>query len=307
MSEESEIPVSVESIRKTYGSLTAVDRLSFKVESGEVYSLLGPNGAGKTTTVEIIEGLRKADSGKVSVLGTDPWSSPGWIRKAVGIMPQDFRFIERITPVEAIKYYSTLFGVPDRSGELVELVELGGARNNQFQNLSGGEKQKVGICLALINDPKLVFLDEPTTGLDPISRRKIWSLIKKLKEEGKTVVLTTHYLEEAQMLADRVGIVNTGKMLVEGTPRSIIEKMGKGRRLLVSKSPELLSYVKDILKLKVDEIEEGLQIQISDNGNIMDIFTFLDQNKIGIERFSLLEDSLEDVFIDLIGKKGEEQ
>lgn len=307
MSEESEIPVSVESIRKTYGSLTAVDRLSFKVESGEVYSLLGPNGAGKTTTVEIIEGLRKADSGKVSVLGTDPWSSPGWIRKAVGIMPQDFRFIERITPVEAIKYYSTLFGVPDRSGELVELVELGGARNNQFQNLSGGEKQKVGICLALINDPKLVFLDEPTTGLDPISRRKIWSLIKKLKEEGKTVVLTTHYLEEAQMLADRVGIVNTGKMLVEGTPRSIIEKMGKGRRLLVSKSPELLSYVKDILKLKVDEIEEGLQIQISDNGNIMDIFTFLDQNKISIERFSLLEDSLEDVFIDLIGKKGEEQ
>lgn len=303
---EKDIPVSVENLRKTYGSITAVDNLTFEVEEGEVYSLLGPNGAGKTTTVEIIEGIRKADSGRVSVLGTDPWRSPGWIRKVVGIMPQDFRFIERITPVEAIKFYSTLFRVPDRSSQLVDLVELGEARDTQFQNLSGGEKQKVGICLALISDPKLVFLDEPTTGLDARARRKIWELIRNLKSEGRTVILTTHYLEEAQMLADRVGIVNRGKMLVEGTPRDIIDKMGKGKRLLISRNDELSRYIRETMRLPVEENGKEVFVHIRNNKDIMAILAFLDHKNAEIGNLSLLEDTLEDVFVDLVGLQEEE-
>lgn len=305
--EAADDPVQVEDLRKTYGTLIAVNSLSFHVSEGEVYSLLGPNGAGKTTTVEIIEGIRKADSGRVSVLGADPWKTPEWIRKSAGIMPQDFRFIERITPVEAIRYYSTLFGVKDRSRELIDLVELGEVENNQFQNLSGGEKQKVGICLALINDPKLVFLDEPTTGLDPRARRKIWKLISSLKSEGRTVILTTHYLEEAQMLADRVGIVNRGKMLVEGTPRSIIEKMGKGRRLIVSRNEDLKNYIEGTLGVQAETDNDEMHIHIRNNRDIIEILAYLDQKNVEVNRLSMQEDTLEDVFVDLVGKQEDEE
>lgn len=299
-------PVIVENLRKYYGSVKAVDNLSFTVRDGEVYSLLGPNGAGKTTTVEIIEGIRKADSGKIEVMGTDPWRSPSWIRKMVGIMPQDFTFIERITPSEAIRYYSRLFNVRDRSSELLELVELGEAAGTQFQNLSGGEKQKVGICLALINDPRLVFLDEPTTGLDPRARRKMWELIRRLKEEGRTVILTTHYLEEAQMLADRVGIIDRGKMLVEGSPKTIIEKMGKGKRLVMPNNGELVRYIEDELRITVEPQNSDIFVHIRNNRDIMDILSFLDRKKIELSGMSLVEDTLEDVFVDLVGKMEEE-
>lgn len=304
---ETENPVQVENLHKAYGALTAVSSLTFHVSEGEVYSLLGPNGAGKTTTVEIIEGIRKADSGKVSVLGANPWKSPDWIRKSAGIMPQDFRFIERITPSEAIKYYSSLFGVRDRSRELIDLVELGEVENNQFQNLSGGEKQKVGICLALINDPKLIFLDEPTTGLDPRARRKIWKLISNLKSEGRTVILTTHYLEEAQMLADRVGIVNRGKMLVEGTPRSIIDRMGRGRRLVISRNDDLKGYIENTLGMQADTDADEMYIHVRNNRDIIDILAYLEQNSVEVKRLSMQEDTLEDVFVDLVGKQEDEE
>ncbi len=307
MAEETEVPVTVENLRKSYGTLKAVDDLSFRVEAGEVYSLLGPNGAGKTTTVEIVEGIRKADSGKVVVMGANPWHSPGWVRKVVGIMPQDFRFIERITPVEAIRYYSTLFGVVDRSRELIDLVELNEARDNQFQNLSGGEKQKLGICLALISDPKLVFLDEPTTGLDPRARRKMWELIRELKSDGRTVILTTHYLEEAQMLADRVGIVNRGRMLVEGSPKEIIEKMGRGRRLQITRSDELRKYVEETLHLQVEEDTEEMFVRVRNNGDVMEILGFLEKTNAELGNFSLVEDTLEDVFVELVGKQEDEE
>ncbi len=304
--ESQDISVLVRNLHKTYGTIHAVDDLSFSVYDGEVYSLLGPNGAGKTTTVEIMEGIRKSDSGRVSVLGIDPWHSPSWIRKVVGIMPQDFRFIERITPVEAIKYYCTLFRVPDRSSELIELVELGDAAVNQYQNLSGGEKQKLGICLALISDPKLIFLDEPTTGLDPRARRKIWELIKRLKAESRTVILTTHYLEEAQMLADRVGIVDRGKMLVEGSPKEIIERMGKGKQLRMSKNEKLVKYVEEVLRLPLDVEGSEMYVRIGGNRDIMAILSFIDQNSIELGSMSLVEDTLEDVFVDLVGRQEEE-
>lgn len=301
-----DVAVQVNDIHKSYGTVHAVGGISFSVARGEVYSLLGPNGAGKTTTVEILEGIRKADQGNATVLGIDPWHDFKKIRRQVGIMPQGFTFIERITPIEAIRYYCSLFEIPDKSEELTELVELGDAKNTQFQNLSGGEKQKLGICLALINDPKLVFLDEPSTGLDPTARRKIWELIRKLKSEERTVILTTHYLEEAQMLADRVGIVQHGKMLVEGSPKEIIEKMGKGKRLVFARNDELIAYVQTELKLPVDARDSELQVHIRDNRDVLNILSFLDRKGIYVGNISVREDTLEDVFVDLVGESEEE-
>lgn len=297
---ESEKYISVDDLHKTYGELKAVNGISFSVTKGEVYSLLGPNGAGKTTTVEILEGIRKADKGTIKVLNEDPWHSASKLRNIVGIMPQDFRFIERISPEEAISYYCTLFNTEDRTEELLDLVELQDVRKVYFQNLSGGQKQKVGICLALINDPKVVFLDEPTTGLDPKARRKIWELIRKLKKEGRTVILTTHYLEEAQILADRVGIMDHGKMVVEGSPQEIIRKMGKGRRLHLEKSKELEEYLMNNFSNNFEVHGDDFSISVDKLDDITNILNFAQQKGVELRSLSLKEDTLEDIFVDLI-------
>ena len=297
--------ISATDLHKSYGSIKAVNGISFSVEKGEVYSFLGPNGAGKITTVEILEGIRKPDSGTVKVLGEDPWHSAAKLRNVVGIMPQDFRFIERISAEESIKYYCQLFGVPDKSGELLKMVELEDVKKVYFQNLSGGQKQKVGICLALVNDPKVVFLDEPTTGLDPKARRKIWELIRKLKSEGRTVILTTHYLEEAQMLADRVGIMDHGKMIVEGSPKEIIEKMGKGRRLHLERSEPLENFLKTGSEIEYDVHGNEITVVVNSAKDITEILNFAELNKLELKNFSLKEDTLEDIFVNLIEEEAE--
>ncbi len=299
--------ISASEVHKSYGSIKAVNGISFEVLKGEVYSFLGPNGAGKTTTVEMLEGIRKPDSGAITVFDEEPWVSASKLRNRVGIMPQDFRFIERITPKEAIRYYCTLFGVPDKSGELLELVELNEVKDVYFQNLSGGQKQKVGICLALVNDPELVFLDEPTTGLDPKARRKIWELIRKLKKEGRTVILTTHYLEEAQMLADRVAIMDHGKIIIEGSPSDIIKKMGKGRKLVLQYSDSLYAYLKEELKLDCSRSGESINVSVHSNQDVLRVLEFADRNNIELTSFSLNEDTLEDIFVDLISEQEESQ
>lgn len=297
--------ISATDVHKSYGDIRAVNGISFNVHVGEVYSFLGPNGAGKTTIVEMLEGIRKSDSGEISVLGEDPWRSAPQLRNRVGIMPQDFRFIERITPKESIKYYCTLFGVPDRSQELLELVEITEVQNVFFQNLSGGQKQKVGICLALVNDPELVFLDEPTTGLDPKARRKIWELITKLKEEGRTVILTTHYLEEAQMLADRVGIMDHGRIIVEGSPAEIIKKMGRGRRLILQYSEQLARYLDNSIKLEYTRSGDTISVSVRNNMEVVEVLNYAEGNNIELTSMSLKEDTLEDIFVDLVTEQEE--
>ncbi len=300
------IAISVEDLHKSYSEIRAVDGLSFQVMEGEVYSLLGPNGAGKTTTVEIMEGLRKPDSGKVRVLEKDPWLSRSHVRENVGIMPQDFRFVERITPEEAIRYYCKLFGTGDKTEELLDLVELKDVRKVYFQNLSGGQKQKLGICLALVNNPRIVFLDEPTTGLDPRARRRIWKLISQLKEEGRTIILTTHYLEEAEMLADRVGIVFRGKMLVEGTPREIIMKKGKGKRLVLNFDERLLNYIENDLSLDATREGDTISVTVGNSSEIIRILSFVQEKGVPLQNLQLREDTLEDIFIELVGMEEEE-
>ncbi|MDG7016202.1 MAG: ABC transporter ATP-binding protein, partial [Nitrososphaerota archaeon] len=196
--------IEVDGLKKKYGDLQAVDDISFSVGEGEVFSLLGPNGAGKTTTIEILEGLRDRDEGTAQVLGMDPWKSGYELHKKIGVIPQGFKFLDYPTPREAIAYYGALFGRKVDPEELLRRVILDDAGNIWFQNLSGGQKQKLGMALSLVNDPEVVFLDEPTTGLDPQARRAVWEVVRRLKGEGRTVMLTTHYLEEAEELADRV-------------------------------------------------------------------------------------------------------
>jgi ABC-2 type transport system ATP-binding protein len=239
--------IEVSDLRKSYGSLKAVDGISFSVEEGQVFSLLGPNGAGKTTTIEIMEGLRERDGGDVTVIGKDPWKEGYEVHKKIGVIPQGFKFVDYATPREAINYYAALFGVNADADVILKKVILEDSANVYFSKLSGGQKQKVGLALALVNDPQLVFLDEPTTGLDPQARRAVWEVIRNLQSEKRSVLLTTHYLDEAQELSDEVAIMNHGKIIASGTPGEIIAQHGAGT------PGESLEYV--FVKLIGDEAE----------------------------------------------------
>ena len=225
--------IEVTALEKNYGQLRAVDGNSFSVRKGEVFSLLGPNGAGKTTTIEILEGLRQQDGGKAKVLDLDPWHRGYELHKKIGVIPQGFKFLDYPTPREAIAYYGALFGTRVDPDEMLRRVILEDAADIWFLNLSGGLKQKLGMALSLVNDPEVVFLDDPTTGLDPQARRAVWEVIRKLKNEGRTVMLTTHYLEEAEELADRVAIMDHGKIVAMGTTNEIERRYGSGQRMVV--------------------------------------------------------------------------
>src|SRR5271169_1252714 len=243
--------IEVSGLKKAYGSLQAVDSISFTVNKGEVFSLLGPNGAGKTTTIEILEGLRERDSGEVRVLGLDPWKEGDKLHKRIGVIPQGFTFLPYITPKEAINYYASLFGVKVDADEILRRVMLQDSASNYFMKLSGGQKQKMGLALSLVNKPDLVFLDEPTTGLDPQARRAVWDVIRNLKHEGISVLLTTHYLEEAEELADKVAIMNKGKIITTGTPAQIIAEHGSGEKIRVRGGAKLADYIRQNTGLPV--------------------------------------------------------
>lgn len=298
----SEVVVRASGLRKFYGEIKAVDGLDLEVRKGEVYSLLGPNGAGKTTTIEMLEGLRKQDGGEIEILGLDPWKDAHSMRKRVGIIPQDFNFIQRITPPEAIRYFATLFNSPDKSRELLEMVGLKKMEKTYFNNLSGGQKQKLGLCLALVNDPELLFLDEPTTGLDPQARRNMWDVIRNLKSEGRTILLTTHYLEEAEVLADRVGIVDHGKLIANGTPQEIIEVHGSGKALLVSGNETLAQKIRSATGLRCAVDNGNMSVEIKTNADIPGILEIVRNSGIELSTLQLREETLEDVFLKMVGR-----
>ncbi len=219
MTKETEYAIEVEKLTKRYGDLLAVNDISFTVRKGEVFALLGPNGAGKTTTVEIIDTIRTPTSGKVTLLGMDVTKKKHDIVPRIGVLPQGFSSFDRITVRETLQYYSRLFSCRNTDIDgLIELVNLKDKAEEQYKNLSGGLKQRLGIAIALVNDPEVVFLDEPTTGLDPRARREVWEVLLGLKKKGKTVFLTTHYMEEAELLADTVAIISKGKIIAMGSP-----------------------------------------------------------------------------------------
>jgi ABC-2 type transport system ATP-binding protein len=210
--------IEVTNLHKAYGPVEAVRGLSFEVERGEVFGLLGPNGAGKTTTVEILEGYRRRSGGEVRVLGHDPAARDRDLQQRVGIVLQSCGFYPRVTVKEAVQHFSKAYAHPRDADETIELVGLGEKADARTNELSGGQRRRLDLALGLVGDPELVFLDEPTTGFDPAARRTAWGVVRTLKELGKTVLLTTHYLDEAQELADRVAIVKEGRIVAEGPP-----------------------------------------------------------------------------------------
>ena len=213
--------IAVRGLRKAYGALEAVRGIDFEVQRGEVFGLLGPNGAGKTTTVEILEGYRKRDAGEVEVLGTDPALAGGEWREQIGVVLQSSAMYETLTPAEMLRLFAGYYREPRPVDEVVELVGLQEKRNERVRRLSGGQRRRLDLGLALIGDPELIFLDEPTTGFDPAARRRAWETIRGLRGLGKTILLTTHYLDEAEQLADRVAVLAQGQIVASGTPAEL--------------------------------------------------------------------------------------
>jgi len=222
--------ISVRDLRKSYGSLAAVDGVTFEVGQGEFFAILGPNGAGKTTTLEILEGLRKADSGEITVLGQHPWPRNPKLLPRIGVQLQASSFFERLTAREQIETFASLYGVgAKRADEMLGVVGLTEQAGTQWEKLSGGQAQRLSIACALVHDPELVFLDEPTAGLDPQARHATWDLIESLRAAGTAVILATHYMEEAERLADRVTIVDHGLVVASGSPAELTGSAGQLR------------------------------------------------------------------------------
>src|ERR1700683_3588130 len=216
--------IQVSGIRKTYGTIVAVSGVSFEVSEGEIFGLIGPNGAGKTTTMECVEGVRRPDCGAISILGLDPFRDVYELQNRIGVQLQQAQLQKRIKVWEAVDLWASLYSKPVNSGRLLEQLGLANKRNAWFMTLSGGQKQRLFIALALINDPEVVFLDELTTGLDPQSRRTIWDLVRGIRERGKTVFLTTHLMEEAERLCDRVAIIEHGRIIDREKPQRLVDR-----------------------------------------------------------------------------------
>jgi ABC-2 type transport system ATP-binding protein len=213
--------ISVRDLRKSYGSHEALRGIEFEIAEGEVFGLLGPNGAGKTTTVEILEGYRARDAGRVEVLGFDPARAPGAFRERIGVVLQQSQLWPNLTVAETHRMFAGYYERPREIGEVIDLVGLGEKRDARVKTLSGGQKRRLDLGVALVGDPDLVFLDEPTTGFDPAARRAAWEMIRSLRSLGKTILLTTHYLDEAERLADRVAVLREGRIVLEGTPAKL--------------------------------------------------------------------------------------
>lgn len=296
--------IEVENLEKRYGDLSAVDGVSFTVRKGEVFAFLGPNGAGKTTTAEIIETIRAPTSGKVSVLGMDVTKRKRDIVPRIGVLPQGFSSFDRITVRETIQYYSRLFccGDTDIDG-LIELVNLGDKAKEQYKNLSGGLKQRLGIAIALVNDPEIVFLDEPTTGLDPRARREVWEVLLGMKKKGKTVFLTTHYMEEAELLADTVAIMSRGKIIAMGSPEELTESNANYLVLtLESVDEKAFEIVRKMGFEPAHDGHEDLEVRVLHPDDVQKILNTLKDAGASFLSLDVRKPNLEEVFLKLTGE-----
>lgn len=295
--------VEVDSLVKHYGELKAVDGISFKVYEGEIFAFLGPNGAGKTTTVEILECIRPLTSGSARIFGYEVTRNEEVkdIKKRIGALPQEFNALDKLTVKENIDLIGDMYEKHLDVFEIIKLLDLEDKTNVRFENLSGGLKQRVGVAAALVSDPKLVFLDEPTTGLDPKSRREVWSVITNLKKLGKTVFLTTHYMEEAQVLADRIAIINKGRITVIGSPQELISKYGGLKVLIIRKGPRELA---DFLQTQFGQVtmngNDDIMVKIDDVKEFWRIMSILTEKKIEKE-VELQTPTIEDVFLKIAG------
>jgi ABC-2 type transport system ATP-binding protein len=297
--------IRVTGLHKRYGETHAVDGVSFEVRAGTVFGLLGPNGAGKTTTVEVLEGLRAPDEGEVSVLGIDAVHRPDDLKERIGVSLQTAALYPRLTVVEVLDLFRSFYPRGRPSDELIGLMDLGEKRTTRTADLSGGQRQRLSVALALVNDPELVFLDEPTTGMDPAARRALWDIILTLKGEGKTVLLTTHYLEEAEVLCDRVAIMDHGRILEEGTVDELVSRRFKERAVrfdtIEGLGDERLAAMSGVTSVKHEDGEVLVYTRdvASTIGAVLAAAEALgvEPANLGVRRATL-----EDVFLDLTGR-----
>lgn len=295
------IVINIEGLTKTYDKFTAVDEISFTVNEGEVFALLGPNGAGKTTTVEIIECLKTSDKGKVEIFGIDlkDKKKQNDVKRRIGVMPQNFNAFDWLTVKENLEYFRELYSSKVSTDELIDRVGLRKKTNSIYKTLSGGTKQRVGIAISLINEPELLFLDEPTAGLDPQARRETWNLIRKLKEQGKTIFLTTHYMEEAQELSDRILIIIEGKIVAGGSPNELIENYG-GKKSVILKNCNKKILENRGIEYKTDA-ENQIQIIFDNNEQLFNILSAVtDDPNVEIE---IKKPNLDEAFLNLTGRR----
>lgn len=301
-----EAVIEVSGLRKSYGDVEAVRGIDFTVRAGEVFGLLGPNGAGKTTTVEILEGLRSRTSGEVRVLGLDPASQSMAIKDRIGVSLQATNLPEKITVTEAIELFSAFYTQNTDGVQLMKRLQLWEKRNAQYSTLSGGQKQRLALALAMVNDPALVFLDEPTTGLDPQVRLEIHNLIQELKDAQRTILMTTHYIEEAERLCDRVAIIDAGKIIELGTPREIQQRT-LGHSLIELQTaaalPENAPAFAEADKVHFSTDRLNLTVHSQKPARtLVDVVKWVDQAGIELVDIHVKRPTLEDVFIELTGK-----
>jgi ABC-2 type transport system ATP-binding protein len=296
--------IQVSGVRKTYGSMVAVAEVSFSVNDGEIFGLIGPNGAGKTTTMECIEGLRTPDRGTISVLGLSPFRDVYKLQDRIGVQLQQAQLQKRIKVWEAVDLWSSLYRKKTVNGEqLLDQLGLTEKRNSWFMNLSGGQKQRLFIALALINDPEVIFLDELTTGLDPQSRRAIWELVRGIRERGKTVFLTTHLMEEAERLCDRVAIIEQGRIIDIDTPENLVKRHCPERAvILATRDSTAIDRFRAIPQVEdVVADESHLTIRGCGDDLVTEVIRCLSENHIQVTDFRTVLPNLEDVFLKLTG------
>jgi ABC-2 type transport system ATP-binding protein len=296
--------VQVEGLRKSYGRTVAVDDVSFEVQAGEIFGLIGPNGAGKTTTLECVEGIRKPDGGRISVLGLDPHRDSRSLVRRIGVQLQEAQLQKRIQVREAVELWASLYDSPVDSAALLAQLGLEAKRNARFMTLSGGQKQRLFIALALINDPELVFLDELTTGLDPQARRTIWDLVLGIQQRGKTVFLTTHLMEEAERLCDRVAIIEHGRVIEMDTPAALVRRHCPQRQVIFTCGRELAAGTFDALPGLRSMASEAGTVTLSGEGEafVSDVIEQLAARAIRVSDFRTVLPTLEDVFLHLTGR-----
>jgi ABC-2 type transport system ATP-binding protein len=293
----------VSNLTKSYGAVRAVDAVSLDVHQGEIFGLIGPNGAGKTTTMECIEGLRTPDSGRLSVLGLDPFRNPVALLNRVGVQLQEAQLQKRITVGEAVGLWSSLYERVVDGHELLSQLGISGKLNARFMTLSGGQKQRLFIALALINDPELVFLDELTTGLDPQARHAIWDLVRGIRDRGKTVFLTTHLMEEAERLCDRVAIIDHGRIVDIDTPPGLVQRHCPERTIVIgTDDPQAVDALERVADVESARGAAGqVVVRLRSVGAVTVIIRCLAGRRVAGTGFRTLVPTLEDVFLKLTG------
>lgn len=296
--------IEVKNLSKSYGKLRAVDGVSFSVEEGEIFGLLGPNGAGKTTTLEMLEGFKNADSGTIKILDRDPRTHIQEIRPKIGIVLQQAGFFLDLNILELLNLFSGFYSEPRPAGELLEKFELSEVAQKTYRELSGGQRQRFALSIALISRPKLLFLDEPTIGLDPAIRQKFWEIILGLREEGLSILLTTHYMEEAEIVCDRVGVIDHGRIVAVDRPVRLINSLGVVSRIKFMSSKPInvgeLEQVSGILSARQDRYQYDLETE-SPEASLRELLEWERKFSGRIFNLQVQQATLEDVFLKLTG------